>query len=70
MLEYMYKVDKGSPSRLSLLFKKMYVMNAAVAQLVVHLPCKQGVVGSSPIGGTILKHTISGWRPLSWFCEK
>ncbi|CCF13393.1 hypothetical protein BLGI_1305 [Brevibacillus laterosporus GI-9] len=27
--------------------------NAGVAQLVEHLTCNQGVVGSSPIAGTI-----------------
>jgi|LakMenE18May11ns_1017448.scaffolds.fasta_scaffold8395964_1 hypothetical protein len=45
----MYKVDER-PSRLLLLFKNII---AAVAQLVVHLICNQGVVGSSPIGGTM-----------------
>lgn len=32
---------------------------ARIAQLVVHLPCKQGVCGSSPYAGTIL---IASWR--------
>ena len=31
--------------------------NALIAQLVEHLPCKQGVWGSNPHGGTIHKYT-------------
>ena len=50
-----------------LLFKNII---AAVAQLVVHLICNQGVVGSSPIGGTNLRthrltvrtHPFHGWN--------
>jgi hypothetical protein len=30
-------------------------MYAGVAQLVEHLTCNQGVVGSSPIAGTIFR---------------
>lgn len=37
----------------------MFNLNAGVAQSVEQLPCKQKVVGSIPIAGTIIKQRLS-----------
>ena len=34
--------------------------NGGIAQLVEHLPCKQGVIGSNPITSTIWAHSSAG----------
>ena len=38
----------------SIYFAKSAKDNGGIAQLVEHLPCKQGVIGSNPITSTIM----------------
>ena len=41
--------------------------NGALAQLGEHLLCKQGVIGSIPIGSTSLRRSRGfGWRAISF----
>ena len=35
-------------------------VNGGIAQLVEHLPCKLGVIGSNPITSTIWAHSSAG----------
>ena len=45
----MLLLDKGG-----IYFAKSARENVGIAQLVEHLPCKQGVIGSNPITSTIM----------------
>ena len=47
----------------------MLTHNAGLAQLVVHLICNQGVIGSSPIAGTIFFNKIILLRTAGITCQ-
>ena len=49
-LSYSFLIDMLSLDRGGIYFVKEYV--GGIAQLVEHLPCKQGVIGSNPITST------------------
>ena len=55
-VSFLFVFNKVASLRIrgSIYFAKSAKNNGGIAQLVEHLPCKQGVIGSNPIISTIM----------------
>ena len=52
-LSYSFLIDMLLFNRGAFILRKSAKYDGGIAQLVEHLPCKQGVIGSNPITSTI-----------------